>query len=344
MANVKAVYMVGFTTKKIDSLTLGERMKKIRNEHRLSIQDVSKSTKIQAKYLEYLEEGEYSKLPADVYVKGFLRSYAINMGLNEAALIKQFEREKGIHRNIKKTDEPTKSNKPIKSSGFVVTPKLIIVTSVMVVSLASFLYLYKEVDSFVSTPRLAILTPSDGATADGSSVHVAGVAEKDAMVSINDQAVLVNEKGEFSEDVGLKNGLNTIIVKARNRFNKQATQSISVNAHIAEAVDNNSQPVQIDPQQEQITNDGSATPFTIEVSVNPDPTWLSIEADGNLVYSGVLLPGSNQTFSAQQMVSVASGKGNETFVKVNGKDMGAVSSEPGSVRDIQFNASGKIKK
>jgi cytoskeletal protein RodZ len=32
----------------------------------LGLADISKSTKIQAKYLEYLEEGQYSKLPADV--------------------------------------------------------------------------------------------------------------------------------------------------------------------------------------------------------------------------------------------------------------------------------------
>ncbi|NTU50686.1 MAG: hypothetical protein HGA87_07440, partial [Desulfobulbaceae bacterium] len=89
--------MVRFTTKKIDSLTFGERMKKLRDERRLSLSEVSKATKIQVKYLEYLEDGVYLKLPADVYVKGVLRSYAIFMGLNELALIKQFEREKGIH-------------------------------------------------------------------------------------------------------------------------------------------------------------------------------------------------------------------------------------------------------
>ena len=48
--------MVRFTTKKIDSLTLGERMKKIRDERRLSLAEISKSTKIQIKYLEYIED------------------------------------------------------------------------------------------------------------------------------------------------------------------------------------------------------------------------------------------------------------------------------------------------
>ena len=83
-------------------------------------------------------------------------------------------------------------------------------------------------------------------------------------------------------------------------------------------------------------------PISAEIYVSPNPTWLSVEADGNLVYSGVLLPQSVQKFEAKEKINVTSGKGNETFVKVNGKDMGAISSDPGVVRDIQYNSNGKI--
>ena len=75
--------MVRFTTKKIESLTLGERLKKMRNDRRLGTNDVAKMIKVQVKYLQYLEDGEYAKLPADVYVKGFLRSLSIFFGVSE---------------------------------------------------------------------------------------------------------------------------------------------------------------------------------------------------------------------------------------------------------------------
>lgn len=58
--------MVRFTKKKIEALTLGERIRKIRAEKRLTVSDVAKGAKIQARYLEFLEEGDYAKLPADV--------------------------------------------------------------------------------------------------------------------------------------------------------------------------------------------------------------------------------------------------------------------------------------
>lgn len=224
--------MVRFTTKKIDSLTLGERMKKIRSEKHLSLSDVSKTTRIQAKYLQYIEEGEYSKLPADVYVKGFLRSYANAMALNEDALCRQFEREKGIHCNIKKIPQSEEKTVPINFSNVVITPKMAIISMVILLVISSFVYLYAQVNNFISAPRLVILKPADGTTIDGSSTHVTGVAEKDALVFINDQKVLVNENGEFSEDVNLKSGLNTITIKARSKFNKEATTSISVNDNV----------------------------------------------------------------------------------------------------------------
>lgn len=331
--------MVRFTTKKIDSLTLGERMKKLRNERRLTLQDISKSTKIQMKYLESIEDGVYSSLPADVYVRGFLRSYAIFMGLNEQNLIKQFEREKGIHKNIKKIVDDEGAREPIKFSSFVLTPKMIAVGLVLFVVAASFIYLYMEVNSFISKPRLVIIKPTDGTKIAGNSTHIAGVAEKDALVFINDQPVLVSEKGEFSQDIGLKSGPNNINVRVRSKFDKETSQSITVNADFqnpiaASEIENN------DVQDV----DQSLAGVSLEVNVSPNPTWLSVEADGNLVYSGVLLPDSVQTFEAKQSISITSGKGKETFVKINGKDKVMLSEENGVVRGVMFDANGRVEK
>jgi len=336
--------MVRFTTKKIDSLTLGEKMKKFRNERRLSLADVSRSTKIQAKYLEYIEEGEYMKLPADVYVKGFLRSFAIFACMNEAALIRQFEREKGIQKNIKKIVDIDENRKPIKFSSLVITPKMIAAIVVVILAIASFTYLYMEVNNFISEPRLVIIKPSDGSSTEETSTHVTGVAEKDSLIFINDQPVLVNENGEFSENVGLKSGLNVITVKARSKFNKEATKSVSVNANFQDSSEVSLENIP-DGQDQNESQNGQQNPESIsaEVFVNPNPTWLSVEADGNLVFSGVLLPQSMQTFEAKEALSITSSKGSETFVKINGKELGSISNDSGIARDVQYNAGGKVE-
>lgn len=328
--------MVRFTTKKIESLTLGERLKKMRTDRRLGLNDVSKSTRIQAKYLQYLEDGNYAKLPADVYVKGFLRSHAQFMGVSEKSLIKQYEREQGIQKNIGNVKVEEIRREPLRLSGWAITPKMLIVFFIVLFVSAGFFYLYSEINNFVSVPRLVILKPSDGSSIESASAHVTGVAEKDAIVSINDQFVMVNDKGEFSEDVGLQNGVNTITVKAKNRFDKESVQSIVVNAKY-DAPET--------PNQEEINNSDSldaqlSGAVKLEVVVNPNPTWLSISADGNVVHSGVLEPGVAKTFEAKELIMVTSAKGNETFIKLNGKDLGALGGV-GSINDVIFTAEGR---
>ena len=94
----------GFTRKKVESLTLGEKLRKLRTDFRMSLQDVSKATRIQVKYLESLENGAYEQLPADVYVRGFLRSYARYLNVDERAMIKLYDRERNIKVNLGQED------------------------------------------------------------------------------------------------------------------------------------------------------------------------------------------------------------------------------------------------
>jgi len=169
---------------------------------------------------------------------------------------------------------------------------------------------------------------------------VTGVAEKDALVFINNQKVLVNENGEFSEDVGLQSGPNMITVKARSKFNKEATQSVSVNADFQNSVPatNVQNLTQFDSQQSV-----SAVPFVAEVSVGASPLWLSVEVDGEVKYSGVLESQNKQTFNVASSLSITSAKGSETFVKINNRELGALSTEPTIAKDVVYQASGKVE-
>ena len=324
--------MVKFTRKKIETLTLGERMVKKRTERHLSVLEISRATNIQVKYLTFLESGEYSKLPADVYVKGFIKSYAAFMGLNEDILVKQYLREKDIHTNIKQVGhQGYDAKRPIRFSSFVLTPKAILVSLAIFAVIGSFWYLYNQVNSFVSSPRLVILKPADGSVVDGKMVHIAGVTDRDAALFINDQQVLVNENGEFSEDIGLKDGLNVIIAKAKNRFDKKSEKVVSVRTQQQENV--------LTTQSE--SSEGVGT-FVAEIRVEPNPTWVSIESDGSLVYSGTLVPNSTEKIEAREAISVTTGSGNGTFVRVNGNDLGPVSEGSGTASDVRYNREGRI--
>jgi cytoskeletal protein RodZ len=74
----------------------GEHLRREREVRNIALQDVSRTTKIPLRSLEKLEAGEYEALPGEVFVRGFIKSYARCVGLDDedALLLYDSEREK----------------------------------------------------------------------------------------------------------------------------------------------------------------------------------------------------------------------------------------------------------
>lgn len=62
----------------------GEILKKIREEIGISVKAIVSSTKISSFIVHAIENDEYGKLPADIYVKGFLANYCKAVKLNSS--------------------------------------------------------------------------------------------------------------------------------------------------------------------------------------------------------------------------------------------------------------------
>ncbi len=73
--------------------SIGEILRRTREEKKIPIAQVSRDTKIRERYIVAIEEGEYSVLPAPTYSKGFLKIYAEYLGLDPRPIIEQFLRE-----------------------------------------------------------------------------------------------------------------------------------------------------------------------------------------------------------------------------------------------------------
>lgn len=62
--------------------TLGQRLREARQAKRLSLDVVEEATRIRRKYLEALEADDCEALPGDVFLRGFVRNYALYLGLD----------------------------------------------------------------------------------------------------------------------------------------------------------------------------------------------------------------------------------------------------------------------
>lgn len=69
---------------------LGEFLRQQREEKRVPIEEMAVRTRIAVRFIKAIEENQFDQLPNQVSAKGFLRSYARCLGLDESVVLKGF--------------------------------------------------------------------------------------------------------------------------------------------------------------------------------------------------------------------------------------------------------------
>ncbi len=69
---------------------IGNSLREARHRQQLELSEVEQATKIRSRYLKALEEEAFDSLPAQTYVKGFLRTYADYLGLDGQLYVDEY--------------------------------------------------------------------------------------------------------------------------------------------------------------------------------------------------------------------------------------------------------------
>jgi len=83
----------------------------------LTIGDISASTKVPRSAIEQLEAGALSSLPAHVFVRGFIRSYAKAVGINESRPLSLFDRAVNAKTEAARVEAASPVIDPVLSGG-----------------------------------------------------------------------------------------------------------------------------------------------------------------------------------------------------------------------------------
>jgi len=194
--------------------TAGELLRDKRLLKELTLEDVATKTKIKLEYLEAIENSDFTKLPSSTFAKGFLRNYASFLYLNPDTIVAMFRRD--FMENEKGEIIPRGLVTPLG-----VKPKFFTVSMILIgiATLAFLGFLILQLVSWWSLPKLKLIQPQDGETY-GEKVTIKGVADPDASVSINGQKVILDRNGQFSLDLILSSGTQSVIVESVNRLGK----------------------------------------------------------------------------------------------------------------------------
>lgn len=124
---------------------LGNRLKEARLAKGLSLDDLQSMTKIQKRYLIGIEEGNYSSMPGNFYVRAFIKQYAEALQLNPDEIFESYKNEipASYHDELPDQLSRVKSRKSISegnSKVFDILPKILI--GIFVLGAAGLLYYF----------------------------------------------------------------------------------------------------------------------------------------------------------------------------------------------------------
>lgn len=201
--------------------TVPERLYAARERKGVDLYRAERDTKIRARYLGALERGDYKELPGAVYTKGFLRNYALYLGLDPDDVLGQWRRERG---DAKEQPPAIVVPRPIAAprKGLTFSPSLVVAAMLTVVIVAFGVYLGVQVLRFAKPPTIAVTQPAtlvidvDETT---TKYTLEGVTLPGATVSIDTPGrdpyqVTATSNGSWATVVDLRRGRNQFDVNA----------------------------------------------------------------------------------------------------------------------------------
>ena len=99
----------------IERDSFGAWLRGARADRALSLGEVSASTKVPQSTLSLLEAGDLARLPAEVFVRGFIRSYARALGIDESEPLHLYEQALEARRAYERAQSKTPVIDPVLS-------------------------------------------------------------------------------------------------------------------------------------------------------------------------------------------------------------------------------------
>ena len=199
-------------------LRVGQRLREERIRKGLTIEEVSKGTKIRPSFLTSIEKGEYQKLPSSAYAHGFVRNYAEFLNLSKKEMLALFRREFDENEFFKVLPDGLvqKEDFPIKRLRIKQTVVTLILIFFLLLAYIIFQYRYAIIN-----PPLDISLPKENSVSSAQTVLVSGKTDPNANLYVNNSSVSLDPDGNFKKNIDVFPGKSTIKIKAVNRFGKE---------------------------------------------------------------------------------------------------------------------------
>src|SRR3989337_2919567 len=196
---------------------LGEMLLDARERKGVDLYRAERDTKIRARFLAALERSDFRELPGAVYTKGFLRNYALYLGLDPEAVLAQWKSEVGDVRRQEPTiivPRPLEAPRP----GLPFTRGRVVPAVLTLAGVAFAGYIALQLLRFSQPPELTVdqsaVSEVNAETALLSGTSDAGMTVSILAVGRETYRLTVPADGRWERVVPLKKGRNDFTVTA----------------------------------------------------------------------------------------------------------------------------------
>lgn len=198
-------------------IRIGTQFAEERRSQGLSLEEVSRATKIREEFLKAIESGNFKALPSSTYAHGFVRNYAKFLGLPTEKSLAIFRREFDEKKNIQVLPRGFSNPREFSVHRFKIGRNVILAAIFFVIVGAFLLFQYR---SAIFNPSLSVTTPSENQILSSLTIEVRGKTDPDATLTIDDEQVSLDANGNFKKKITVFPGDSSINFKAENRFGK----------------------------------------------------------------------------------------------------------------------------
>jgi cytoskeletal protein RodZ len=205
--------------------SIGQQFAEERHRKNLTIEEVSKATKIRPEFLRAIEKGDFNKLPSATYAHGFVSNYAKFLGVPVEKSLAIFRREFDEKKSIEILPRGFVNTKEYRPNKFRIGRSTVLVGLIFLVVIAFLFYQYR---SAIFNPNLNIQFPNEGAVINSLTFNVKGKTDPNATLIIDKKQVALNPDGSFNKQITVFPGPATISISVVNRFGRMTSIKRSI--------------------------------------------------------------------------------------------------------------------
>ncbi|MFT3745543.1 MAG: helix-turn-helix domain-containing protein [Pyrinomonadaceae bacterium] len=220
------------------SLSLGEKLREAREERGFTIGDVAEQTRISSLYLESIENDDYRILPGGIFNKGFVKSYAKFVGINEAEALQDYSAL--ISKTSTTEDEDSvKVYRPEvltdDRSGSSMIPTVILAVVILGVMTAGILFLVNYLRKPADAPVANVTQPANSNTAPTPESTPAATGAPD-MASLKVEFKALTAAVALMATTDGKTAANTLAPGSAATFEPKESLKLSYSKSLANVV------------------------------------------------------------------------------------------------------------